>query len=88
MTAKAPKRCHHCGRGVEETRHTRTSYTVDYYALYGGEVEPVRLSLEDGGTLIILRLIKPTDWYTCVDCYRLPEVRQEREVLFRPETSS
>jgi hypothetical protein len=87
MTAKTGKRCHHCGREVEETRHTRTSYTVGYYALYGGCVEEATLTrpLEDGGSLTILRLVEPTEWYTCADCYRLPEVLDEREGLFRPE---
>lgn len=85
MTARV-KRCHRCGREVGETRHTRTSYRVGYYALHGGRVEAVTLVRPgDEGTVTILRLVEPADWYTCVDCYRLPGVAVEREVLFRPE---
>jgi hypothetical protein len=84
---RPPKRCHHCGREVGETRHTRTSYEVGYYGLHGGEVEPVTMvrAEEDGGTITILRLVRPTDWYTCSDCYRISAVLDQREVLFRPE---
>jgi hypothetical protein len=87
MTAKEDKRCHHCGNPVRETRHTRTSYRVGYYEIYGGDVEPVTMmrSGDEGETITILRLTRPAVWLTCADCYRDPEVRAERESLFAPE---
>lgn len=82
-----PRRCHHCAREVEETKHTRTSYRVGGYEIHGGGVEAVtRPRSEDDPELItILRLIEPHPACTCADCYRLPEVAAERELLFRPE---
>jgi len=84
-----PRRCHHCGREVEETKHTRTSYRVGGYELYGGDVEEVtkRRSEDDPALVTILRLIEPRDACTCADCYHLPDVAAERELLFRPETA-
>ena len=85
-----PRRCHHCAREVEETKHTRTSYRVGCYELYGGDVEEVtkRRSEDDAELVTILRLIEPRDACTCADCYRLPGVAAEREQLFRPEVAS
>lgn len=87
MSSKTPKRCHHCGREVGETRHTRSSYKVGYYDLHGGDVEMVTKVRpeEEGGTMTILRLVHPTEFYTCGECYGLPAVVGEREHLFRPE---
>lgn len=80
-------RCHHCGRGVADTVHTRSSYRVDYYVLYGGEVEPMTLPHSDAGAppIIALKLLRPNEIVTCVNCYQQPGVREEREALFRPE---
>lgn len=87
--AHPSRRCHHCAREVGETRHTRTSYRVGFYELHGGEVEEVtkRRSEDDPEPVTVLRLIVPQHAYTCVDCYHLPEVAAERELLFRPETA-
>ena len=92
MSATAPsvtRRCHHCAREVDETKHTRTSYRVGYYEVHGGEVEAVtkRRSDDDADLVTILRLIRPSEAYTCAECYRLPEAMQERELLYRPETA-
>lgn len=79
-------RCHNCGRPVDETVHTRSTYRVGFYALHTGEVEPVRVARpDDGATITVLRLVRPFEVLTCADCYRQPSVRAERERLFRPE---
>ena len=80
-------RCNHCGREVRETAHTRSSYRVDYYALHTGEVEPVVLGRGDDADAVttVLRILRPYEVFTCVDCYAQPRVRSEREHLFRPE---
>jgi hypothetical protein len=82
-----PRRCHHCTREVEETKHTRTAYRVGGYELHGGGVEEVikPRSEDDPEQITFLRLIEPRDACTCADCYRLPAVARERELLFRPE---
>jgi hypothetical protein len=83
-------RCHHCGREVGETRHTRSSYKVDHYTLYTGEVEPVtRVRGDDTDEVItVLKLVRPMVFTTCADCYRRPEVRSERDQLFQPEVAA
>jgi hypothetical protein len=72
-------RCHRCGREVEETKHTRSSYRVGYFELLCGEVEEVvRVRPdEEGGTFTFLRLIEPRMFYTCADCYRLHGISGE-----------
>jgi hypothetical protein len=84
---KIPFRCTHCGREVAETLHTRSSYHVDYYQLHTGDVQPTTVARPDdpGGTVTILKLSRVYVVVTCADCYRRPNVRQEREALFRPE---
>jgi hypothetical protein len=84
---KVVLRCHHCGREVSETTHTRSSYQVDYYLLHTGEVEPVTIQRTDdpASAITALKLLRVTTVVTCADCYRQPQVRQERELLFRPE---
>ena len=84
-TPRSAPHCSHCGRLVEETLHTRTSYRVDYYELHTGDVEPVTLSREDAPSMTILKLLSANEIVTCVDCYREPGVRAQRERLFRPE---
>ncbi len=80
------RRCHHCGRPVCGTTHTRTSYHVDHYAIHGGGTEPaVIIDPEDGVETMILRLVHPMDYFTCSDCYAKEAVRRERDRLFRPE---
>jgi hypothetical protein len=68
--------------------HTRSSYRVGYYELHGGECEEVTQvrADEEGGTVTFLRLLEPRSYYTCVECYRLPAVAEERRLLLRPET--
>ena len=84
-TPRSAPRCSHCGRSVEETQHTRTSYRVDYYELHTGDVEPVTVARDDGPPVTILKLLSANEIVTCADCYREPGVRARRERLFRPE---
>lgn len=83
-------RCHHCGKEVSETVHTRSTYRVGYYALHTGEVEPASVPRHDDPTEVVtvLRLIRPIEVFTCADCYRQPQVRRERELLFRAESAA
>ena len=82
--------CTHCSREVAETMHTRSSYRVDYYWLHTGEVEPSTIQRPDdpSGVMTVLRLLRVSTVVTCVDCYRLPEIRAQRELLFRPELNT
>lgn len=88
--SNTPRRCHHCGREVDETKHTRFSYRVDYYEVHGGAVEAVamRRSEDDPEATTVFRLIAPTEAYTCVGCYRLKEALDERALLYRPESEA
>jgi len=85
--SKIPLHCTHCGREVAETLHTRSSYHVDYYLLHTGDVQPTTVARPDdpAGVITILKLSRVNIVVTCADCYRQPNVRQERELLFRPE---
>lgn len=86
-STKPAPRCHSCGRDVVETVHTRVAYRVGYYALHTGDVEPTTMARPDDPSeqVTVLRLVRPIEVYTCVDCYRQPSVRSERDLLFRPE---
>ncbi len=88
--SKTPLHCTHCGREVAETMHTRAAYRVDYYLLHTGDVQPATVARPDdpSGTMTVLKLIRPTTVVTCADCYRRADVRQQREVLFRPELTT
>jgi hypothetical protein len=88
--SKAALRCNHCGREVTETVHTRSSYRVDYYGLHTGEVEPVVVPRADETMplVTVFKLLRPSEVVTCVACYQRPEVRAEREGLFRPEAAA
>src|SRR5262245_60024822 len=79
--------CGHCGREVGETTHTRSSYRVDFYTLYTGDVEPTTVARRDdpSDTVTVQRLVRAHEVVTCVDCYGRPNVRRERERLFRVE---
>lgn len=77
--------CTHCGRPVAETRHTRSSYQVDYYSLRTGEVEPMTIKRGDDTAITALKLLTAYEIVTCADCYRTPHVQRQRESLFRPE---
>jgi hypothetical protein len=80
------RHCHHCHRIVHDTVHTRLDYRVGFYSLHTGDTEPASLfNPKDGSTMVVRRLIRPCEYFTCVDCYRLPAVLEERERLFRPE---
>lgn len=85
--SKIPLHCTHCGREVAETLHTRSSYHVDYYLLHTGDVQPTTVARPDdpSGVITILKLSRVNIVVTCADCYQQPDVRQERELLFRPE---
>lgn len=85
--SKVALRCTHCGREVAETLHTRSSYQVDYYLLHTGDVQPTTVARPDdpSGSITVLKLLHVNTVVTCADCYRQPDVRQERETLFRPE---
>jgi len=87
---KAHLRCHHCGREVGETQHTRAAYRVDYYTLHTGDVEPTTMTRGEDPTEVVtvMRLVRPVEILTCIDCYRQPSVRRERERLFRPEVQA
>lgn len=80
-------RCHHCGREVGGTVHTRTSYRVDYYGLHTGDVEPTTMARSDdpSDVVTVMRLVRAVEVFTCIDCYRKPAVRRQRELLFRTE---
>lgn len=74
---------------MHETRHTRTSYQVDFYALHTGDTEPVAVyDPRDGTTITVQRLVRPFDVFTCAECYPQPQVQAERERLFRPERAA
>jgi hypothetical protein len=73
----AARRCAHCGRGVEETWHTRTGYEVDHFVLHTGTSEivtPVRAG-DDERLESYERLTSVAEVVTCRQCYRLPAVR-------------
>jgi hypothetical protein len=78
-------RCSHCGRPVQETRHTPTGYRVDYYSLRTGDVEPATLTTDAGLKVNFFKLLSTVDIITCADCYRLTAVQDEREERFHPE---
>jgi hypothetical protein len=81
-----PLRCDHCGRSVNETQHSRTGYTVDYYSLHTGPVETCSLVTDDGERrLTFQRLMRAEEVVTCVDCYRRADVQRDRELRFRAE---
>lgn len=88
--SKLSLHCTHCGREVAETVHTRSAYVVDYYVLYTGVVEPMTIQRPDDpyGMVTVLKLSAPRTVVTCVDCYRRPQIQEQRELLFRPELSS
>lgn len=71
---------------MSETRHTRTSYRVDFYEMHTGEVEPCSLLIDEGErSFSFLRLLIPQEVVTCADCYRDAAVQRERERRFYPE---
>ena len=73
--------CHHCGRLVRETTHTRLSYSVDGFALHTGETEEamVRRSDSDEIALVYRRLVRPVVVHTCRDCYAELAVRRRHQ---------
>ncbi len=91
MAARDPSldavlRCSHCGRPVRETEHTRTSYRVDYYTLHSGHGELCSIGGDDRQHAITyIRLFDRFDVVTCVECYRQPAVRADRDRQFQPE---
>jgi len=79
-------RCDHCGRSVGETRHTRTSYAVDYYSVHSGRGEVCTFTGEDGlRNATYVKLLDRFDITTCAECYRQPAVQAERDRRFQPE---
>lgn len=84
--AAVPKRCAHCGRSVSDTLHFRDTYTVDFHFLYTGDVEQDQW-WDDRKALMrtVVHIRNPRLVFTCIDCYRRPEVQRELERLYRPE---
>jgi hypothetical protein len=79
-------RCTHCGRRVQETRHGRDYWQVDYYALHTGEGEVASMVADaDRGEITFLKLLTHVEIITCADCYRDPQVRRQRDERFQPE---
>lgn len=72
---------------MAETTHTRSAYRVDYYMLHTGDVEATTMARSDdpNDVVTVMRLVRAVEIFTCVDCYRRPPVRRERERLFRSE---
>ena len=70
---------------MRETRHTPSSYAVDYYALHTGEVESNTMMSDDDRAVTFQKLLRAFVVITCTDCYRDPAIRLEREHRFRPE---
>ena len=70
---------------MRPTQHTRSDYTVDYYALHGGRGEVAEVVGDHGTRATYIRLLAPDELLTCVDCYPRPAVQAERERRFRPE---
>jgi hypothetical protein len=70
--------CFHCGREVQGTSHRQNSYKVDYYRLHTGHSEPDFLvnPKQDAPPIRYLKLTKPIDIFTCIECYARPETRQ------------
>ena len=81
-------RCDHCGRSVRGTRHTRTTYEVDYYRLHSGRGERCRVAGDDGRGLTYVKLLDQFELITCTQCYRRAEVRAVRERRFRPDAEA
>jgi len=86
VSIDAALRCDHCGRGVRETLHTRTSYRVDYYTLHSGHGELCTVAGDDRQhTFTYVRLLDRFDVITCSDCYRQAAIQTERDRRFQPE---
>ena len=70
--------CSHCGREVEETRHTQKGYRVDYYVLHTGRTERIYIKnpKDDLVPLHYLKLTQPVDIINCAQCYEKPEIRR------------
>jgi hypothetical protein len=81
----AALRCDHCGRAVCGTRHTRTTYEVDYFRLHGGRGERCWVTGDDGRSAAYIRLLDQFDLITCVQCYRRSEVQDARERRFHDD---
>ena len=80
-------RCDHCGRPVHGTRHTRTDYRVDHYALHSGHGEIYEIVGDyDHHDTTYVRLVDHYGVVSCAECYPLPAVQEERERRFRPES--
>jgi hypothetical protein len=78
--------CDHCGRPVRETQHTRSSYAVDYYSVWGGDGEVCSFVGEDGQRgATYVKLLEPRRLTTCVNCYAQAVVQAERNRCFQPE---
>jgi hypothetical protein len=79
-------RCDHCGRSVRETQHTRSSYTVDYYSVFGGAGEVCSFIGDDGQRgATYVKLLDPRQVTSCVQCYHQAAVQAERNHCFQPE---
>ncbi len=81
----ASLRCDHCGRAVCGTRHTRTSYEVDYFRLHSGRGERCWVTGDDGRSVAHIRLLDQFELITCAQCYRQPAVQAVRERRFHDD---
>lgn len=70
--------CYHCGREVQGTSHSQKTYKVDYYLLHTGysQWDYLLSSKPDTLPLRYLKLIRPIDVLTCIQCYARGEIRQ------------
>jgi len=76
--------CYHCGREVRETTHTQKRYKIDYYLQHTGKTEWAFFTSlkEDAPTLRYLKLTRPTNIITCVQCYTQPGIRRSLDEDF------
>jgi hypothetical protein len=84
-----PLHCDHCGRAVRETTHTRSSYAVDYYSVFGGRGEVCSFVGDDGQRgATYVKLLDPRQTTSCAQCYGSAAAQAVREQCFRPERTS
>lgn len=70
-------RCDWCGVAVEDTRHTRTTYTVGHYRLFTGRTEEAsRRRREDEDPVTYLRMLDATVMTACPPCFARPDVHR------------
>ena len=69
--------CTRCGALVEETRHTRTGYTVGHYVLHTGRTGEASVRRgDDEAPLTYRRLLETVEVVSCPACFDRPDVRR------------